>query len=61
MKQEFWWLDARWSELLVVCEVANSLTAVGLTRVSIGPAIRVMLSGSAGLRSSAIKATAARV
>ena len=31
------------------CELASSLTLVGLTRVSIGPAISVMLRGCAGL------------
>ena len=39
--------------------MASSLTLVGLMRVSTGPAIRVMLSGVAGLSSSAMIATAA--
>ena len=40
-------------------QVASSLTLVGLILVSIGPAIRVMLSGWAGLPSAAMVATAA--
>ena len=40
-------------------EVASSFTEVGLTRVSIGPAISVRLRGRAGSRSSAISAAAA--
>ena len=39
--------------------VASSFTRVGLMRASIGPAIRVMLRGCAGLASAAITATAA--
>ena len=40
--------------------VASSLTLVGLTRASMGPAMRVMLRGCAGWRPSAITATAPR-
>ena len=39
--------------------VASRLTSVGLMRQSIGPAIKVRLSGVAGCRSSDISATAA--
>ena len=39
--------------------LASSLTLVGLTRVSIGPAISVMERGCAGLPACAITATAA--
>jgi hypothetical protein len=39
-------------------ELASSFTLVGLTRVSIGPAIRVMLRGCAGFWLCAITATA---
>ncbi len=40
--------------------MAKSLTLVGLMRVSIGPAIKVMLRGCAASPSSAINAAAAR-
>ncbi len=42
-------------------DVASSFTAVGLSRVSIGPAISVIERGVAGLRSCDITATAASV
>ena len=41
------------------CDLASSFTLVGLTRVSIGPAISVMLRGCAGLPFCAITAAAA--
>ena len=47
------------SNQLIGLLVASLLTLVGLMRVSIGPAISVMLLGCAGLPSAAITATAA--
>ena len=47
------------SNQLIGLLVASLLTLVGLTRVSMGPAISVMLDGCAGLPLAAITATAA--
>ena len=47
------------SNQLIGLLVASLLTLVGLTRVSMGPAISVMLAGCAGLPLAAITATAA--
>ena len=47
------------SNQLIGLLVASLLTLVGLTRVSMGPAISVMLLGCAGLPSAAMTATAA--
>lgn len=51
--------DQRALEPLDAAVVASSLTSVGLTRVSIGPAISVNVRGCAGSPSSAISAVAA--
>ncbi len=42
-----------------VCASANLLTAVGLTRVSIGPPIRIIEAGWQGSPAAAISDTAA--
>src|SRR6202011_4623404 len=44
----------------IECEFASVLTLPGLMRASMGAAIKVRLRGAAGLRDSAITATAAR-
>ena len=44
----------------IECEFASMLTLPGLTRVSMGAAIKVRLRGVAGLRDSAMTATAAK-